>query len=65
MLNQVLVSFGDRTPDVIAAVQADGVLWAGGTVWRGRPAMRISVSGWATTEEDVERSAAAILSRSR
>jgi glutamate/tyrosine decarboxylase-like PLP-dependent enzyme len=65
VLNQVLVSFGERTDDVIAAVQRDGVLWAGGTVWRGRPAMRISVSGWATSTEDVERSALAILSRSR
>src|SRR4051794_28645688 len=65
VLNQVLVSFGERTNDVIAAVQRDGVLWAGGTVWRGTPAMRISVSGWATTDADVERSAEAILSRSR
>jgi glutamate/tyrosine decarboxylase-like PLP-dependent enzyme len=65
VLNQVLVSFGERTNDVIAAVQRDGVLWAGGTVWRGRPAMRISVSSWATTAEDVERAAVAILSRSR
>jgi glutamate/tyrosine decarboxylase-like PLP-dependent enzyme len=63
VLNQVLVSFGERTADVIAAIQADGVLWAGGTVWRGRPAMRLSVSGWATTDADVERSAAAILRR--
>jgi glutamate/tyrosine decarboxylase-like PLP-dependent enzyme len=65
VLNQVLVSFGERTDDVIAAVQRDGVLWAGGTVWRGRRAMRVSVSSWATTERDVERSAAAILSRWR
>jgi hypothetical protein len=61
VLNQVLVSFGERTPDVIAAAQRDGTCWVGGTVWRGRPAMRVSVSGWATTDEDVERSAAAIL----
>jgi glutamate/tyrosine decarboxylase-like PLP-dependent enzyme len=65
VLNQVLASWGQRTNDVIAAVQRDGVLWAGGTVWRGRPAMRISVSGWATSEQDIERSAEAILSRSR
>jgi glutamate/tyrosine decarboxylase-like PLP-dependent enzyme len=65
VLNQVLVSFGDRTDAVIAAVQRDGTCWAGGTVWRGRPAMRISISGWATTGEDVERSAAAILRSSR
>jgi glutamate/tyrosine decarboxylase-like PLP-dependent enzyme len=61
VLNQVLVSFGERTGDVIAAAQRDGTCWVGGTVWRGRPAMRVSVSGWATTDADVERSAAAIL----
>jgi glutamate/tyrosine decarboxylase-like PLP-dependent enzyme len=65
VLNQVLASFGERTGDVIAAVQRDGTCWAGGTVWHDQPAMRISVSGWATTAEDVERSAAAILRSSR
>ena len=43
------------------AIQADGTCWVGGTVWRGREAIRISVSNWATTDADVERSAAAIL----
>jgi glutamate/tyrosine decarboxylase-like PLP-dependent enzyme len=63
VLNQVLVSFGDdaRTQQVIAAIQADGTCWCGGTVWHGRSAMRISVSSWATTDEDVERSIAAIM----
>lgn len=63
VLNQVLVSFGDdeRTRRVVAAVQRDGTCWAGATVWQGRAAMRISVSSWATTDEDVERSLAAIL----
>ncbi|MCC6453377.1 MAG: aspartate aminotransferase family protein [Caldilineaceae bacterium] len=63
VLNQVLVSFGDAatTERVIAAVQADGTCWCGGTVWQGQTAMRISVSSWATTEEDVERSLAAML----
>lgn len=62
-LNQVLVSFGspEQTRQVIAAVQADGTCWCGGTVWQSRTAMRISVSSWATTEDDVERSLAAIL----
>jgi glutamate/tyrosine decarboxylase-like PLP-dependent enzyme len=57
VLNQVLVSFGDAetTERVIAALQAEGTCWCGGTVWQGRTAMRISVSSWATTEEDVER----------
>ncbi|HUK76617.1 MAG TPA: pyridoxal-dependent decarboxylase [Thermoleophilia bacterium] len=63
VLNQVLVSFGDdaRTRRVIAAVQEDGTCWCGGTVWQGRTAMRISVSSWATTDDDVDRSLAAML----
>ena len=58
VLNQVLVSFGDpeRTRRVIDEVQKGGVLWCGGTVWQGQTAMRISVSSWATTTADVERS---------
>jgi glutamate/tyrosine decarboxylase-like PLP-dependent enzyme len=63
VLNQVLVSFGDadETRRVIAAVQSDGTCWCGATEWHGHTAMRISVSSWATTEEDVERSLAAII----
>ncbi|MHB9032955.1 MAG: pyridoxal phosphate-dependent decarboxylase family protein, partial [Anaerolineae bacterium] len=63
VLNQVLVSFGspERTQRVIAAIQQDGTCWCGGTVWQGQTAMRISVSSWATTEADVERSLEAIL----
>jgi glutamate/tyrosine decarboxylase-like PLP-dependent enzyme len=63
VINQVLVSFGDpeMTRQVIAAVQADGTCWVGGTVWQGHTAMRISVSSWATTDDDVEQSLAAIV----
>ena len=63
VLNQVLVAFGDAatTARVIARVQQEGTCWCGGTVWQGRPAMRISVSHWATTERDIERSADAII----
>jgi glutamate/tyrosine decarboxylase-like PLP-dependent enzyme len=63
VLNQVLVSFGDaeRTRQVIRRVQEDGTCWCGGTVWQGHTAMRISVSSWATTEADVDRSLEAIL----
>jgi glutamate/tyrosine decarboxylase-like PLP-dependent enzyme len=63
VLNQALVRFGDddaATEAVIARVQDDGTCWLGGTVWQGRAAMRISVSGWQTTEEDADRSADAI-----
>jgi glutamate/tyrosine decarboxylase-like PLP-dependent enzyme len=62
-LNQVLVSFGDtqKTQQVIQAVQQDGTCWCGGTVWQGRAAMRISVSSWVTTEEDVALSLKAII----
>ena len=67
VLNQVLVSFGtpEETQRVIAAVQADGTCWCGGTVWQGRSAMRISVCSWATTDDDVERSVEAILRAAR
>jgi glutamate/tyrosine decarboxylase-like PLP-dependent enzyme len=62
-LNQVLVSFGtpEKTRRVIQGIQEEGTCWAGSTVWQGRTAMRISVSSWATTEQDVERSLEAIL----
>jgi hypothetical protein len=46
---------------VIARIQADGRCWLGGTTRHGMAAMRISVSSWATTNADVELSAAAIL----
>jgi glutamate/tyrosine decarboxylase-like PLP-dependent enzyme len=63
VLNQVLVSFGsaEETLRVIANIQADGTCWCGGTQWHGHTAMRISVSSWATTEEDVEKSVAAMI----
>ncbi len=63
VLNQVLVAFGNdaQTDAVIAAVQRDGTCWMGGTTWRGRRYMRISVSNHATTEADVDRSVQAIL----
>ena len=73
VLNQVLVRFtpsggGDAdtfTRAVIRRVQAEGTCWAGGTVWHGVAAMRLSVSNWSTTEADVDRSAAAILACAR
>jgi glutamate/tyrosine decarboxylase-like PLP-dependent enzyme len=63
VINQVLVSFGgsEVTREVIRRVQEDGTCWCGGTIWQGKTAMRISVSSWATTEKDVERSLEAIL----
>jgi glutamate/tyrosine decarboxylase-like PLP-dependent enzyme len=58
VLNQVLVSFGsdEVTQKVIERLQADGTCFCSGTTWQGRTAMRISVSSYATTTEDVERS---------
>ena len=62
VINQVLVSFGppEVTRATVARIQEDGVLWCGVTEWQGRTAMRISVSSWATTEEDVRLSLEAI-----
>jgi glutamate/tyrosine decarboxylase-like PLP-dependent enzyme len=63
VINQVLVSFGSPhvTREVIRRIQEDGTCWCAGTVWQGQTAMRISVSSWATTEEDVQRSLAAMI----
>jgi glutamate/tyrosine decarboxylase-like PLP-dependent enzyme len=64
VLNQVLVRFADsdtHTRTVIDRVQQDRTCWMSGTTWRGRAAMRISVSNWSTDEADVDRSVAAVL----
>jgi glutamate/tyrosine decarboxylase-like PLP-dependent enzyme len=62
VINQVLVSFGDKekTLKTIAAIQEDGTMWAGQSVWQGKTGMRISVSSWATTEADIDRCVEAI-----
>ena len=67
VINQVLVSFGapELTKEVIRRIQEDGTCWCGGTVWQGKTAMRISVSSWATTEADVDRSLEAIVRLAR
>jgi glutamate/tyrosine decarboxylase-like PLP-dependent enzyme len=63
VLNQVLVAFGDAeiTNRVVSEIQREGTCWCGGTVWQGQTAMRISVSSWATTDEDIERSLEAVV----
>ena len=63
VINQVLVSFGasEVTREVIRRIQEDGTCWCGGTVWQGKAAMRISVSSWATTEADIDKSLDAIV----
>jgi glutamate/tyrosine decarboxylase-like PLP-dependent enzyme len=73
VLNQVLVRFeppagGDAdafTRAVIARVQQEGTCWLGGTRWHERQAMRVSVCNWSTTDEDIDRSADAILAAAR
>jgi glutamate/tyrosine decarboxylase-like PLP-dependent enzyme len=62
VLNQVLLAVDEA---VVRELQEEGTLWAGGTVWHGRPALRFSVSNWSTTEADIDRSAEAILSAAR
>jgi threonine aldolase len=64
VLNQVLVRFSDSdafTAEVIRKVQENGTCWLSATIWHGMHAMRISVSNWSTSEEDIDISAAAIL----
>ena len=61
VLNQVLFRFEDdaTTQAALAAVQASGEAWMSGTIWEGRAAIRLSVSGWRTTTQDVDRTVAA------
>jgi glutamate/tyrosine decarboxylase-like PLP-dependent enzyme len=61
-LNQVLVALAtdEDTRRAVAAIQDEGTCFCSGTLWKGRAAMRVSVSSWATTEDDVARSLAAI-----
>ena len=69
VLNQVLVRFNppqggsadEYTRNVVSRVQADGTCWLSGTTWKGKAAMRISISGWSTTDDDVDKSVAAII----
>ena len=64
VINQVMARFGDddeTTRAVIARAQADGTCWMGETTWHGKVAMRLSVSNWSTTREDIDRSVDAIL----
>jgi glutamate/tyrosine decarboxylase-like PLP-dependent enzyme len=67
VLNQVLVSFGEpeETNRIVKAIQEEGTLFAGPTVWQGRAAMRISVSNFKTTDDEVERSIEAIVRLAR
>ena len=60
-IGQTQKSIDAFTREVIAAVQADGTCWLGGPTWHDMAAVRISVSNWATSEEDVRRSAEAML----
>jgi glutamate/tyrosine decarboxylase-like PLP-dependent enzyme len=61
VLNQVLFRFEDEegTNEALARVQESGEAWMGGTTWDGRAAIRVSVSGWRTTEADIDRTVAA------
>lgn len=63
VINQVVASlpgFEDRSGEIAARVQASGECWLGPTLWQGRKGLHVSVSSWATTEEDVERALTAI-----
>jgi glutamate/tyrosine decarboxylase-like PLP-dependent enzyme len=62
VFTQVSTSFGsdERTRAAVAAMLSDGTAWMTGSQWRGRAVMRVSVSNWSTTEDDVRRSLAAL-----
>jgi glutamate/tyrosine decarboxylase-like PLP-dependent enzyme len=59
---QVCATFGtdQRTEEVVRRLLADGTVWMSGSTWQNRSVLRISVSNWSTTENDVERSLDAV-----
>jgi glutamate/tyrosine decarboxylase-like PLP-dependent enzyme len=63
VLNQVLISFGSdaETEECVRAIQEEGTCWCSSTRRRGQLAMRISACSWATTDQDIEMSIAAII----
>ena len=63
VLNQVVVAFASdaRTRATLERLQRSGDCWCGGTRWHGREAIRVSLSTWATTQADMERTLRAIL----
>jgi glutamate/tyrosine decarboxylase-like PLP-dependent enzyme len=64
VLNQVLVTIdgdADLVRDVVERIQREGTTWLGASAFHGRPGIRVSISGWTTTEDDIDRSADAIL----
>ena len=64
VLNQVLVRLpggDDANRAAAVAIQRDGTCWLGGTTWHGQYVLRVSISNWATTDDDVDRSADAIV----
>lgn len=62
VFTQVCAEFGsdERTERVLARLLDDGTAWISGSSWRGRRVMRISVSNWSTTDDDVTRTLDAI-----
>ena len=61
VLNQVLFRYDsdERTPEILRRVQESGEAWMSGTVWEGRQAIRLSVSNWQTSDDDIDRTIAA------
>jgi glutamate/tyrosine decarboxylase-like PLP-dependent enzyme len=64
---QVCVSFGDdrRTRQVIERLIAAGQTWMSGSRWHEQEVMRISVSNWATTDDDIRRAVDAVRQAAR
>jgi threonine aldolase len=62
VLNQVLVHVGDApfTTAVEELIQTDGTVWLGGTTWKGQRLLRVAVSNWSTSEDDIDQCVEAI-----
>jgi hypothetical protein len=56
VINQIVGTFDneEKLDQFISNVQKSGKTWFGPTIWKGRKAFRISVSSYATSDEDVD-----------
>ena len=64
VFNQVIVAPSDNdetTQSILEAIQQSGECWMGGSVWKGKKIIRISVCSWVTSEQDISRSVQAFI----
>lgn len=57
IFNQMMLQFGsdEETKAVLEEIQKSGTMWCGPSMWKGKSVIRISVSSYSTSREDIDR----------